>query len=131
MPKKFSETLKLPDNLRNDLAGQKLYILNAQARRTPEQSAARERALAILSEAIGKLDELIEMPKIRHIRLNSRLYDNFPIESSDRRELIRIPTNRPYEIEEKWMPLLERKLEPYRGQPNPAVSLVYLNERTA
>ncbi|WP_088895022.1 hypothetical protein [Leptolyngbya ohadii] len=127
MPKKFSETLKLPDNLRNDLVGQKLHILNAQTRQHKEQTAARERALQILEQAIALLDELIELPPTRRIRINSRIYSDFPLESADRRELLRIPTNRPYEIQEKWMPLLEAKILPYAGQPDPPLSLIHLD----
>lgn len=127
MPKKFSESIAVPDELRYNELGQRLHIIRVQAQHGKNQPEKLVQTLAILDESIAKLDETIEMPKMRKIRLNSRLYDDFPVESADRREMIRLKTNKDIDVELKWLGILEQKLQPYQGQLDAAVSLVYLD----
>ncbi|MEP0911804.1 hypothetical protein NDI45_12860 [Leptolyngbya sp. GB1-A1] len=95
-----------------------------------EVHQATPAGLALLDELIDRLDSMIDMPKMCRIRLNSRLFDDFPLESHDRREVLRVPTNKDYDLQEKWLPVLQAKLQPHADRPDQPVSLIYLDKQT-
>lgn len=119
----FSKSIAVPAEAQSELE-KRLYILRAQGQHDPR---ARQAILFALDEAIRAGDQAIAQPKMCRIRLSSRLYDDFPIESADRRDFLRVPTNRDFAIEPKWLPVLEAKLKPYQTEPTPQIALQYLD----